>query len=434
MEYRFTLPVRKFNYYTPFTSSVCLTGIYLIISIVWILTSDSMAGKLAGKDTNTLQHLQQYKGILFVLLSGGLLYFISNRFYRNLAKSSQQRETLEKKFLALNEAAREGIFDCDLENMTARLNNKMRFFLPVVSDTIEDFWRIYQRRIHPDDIPQLLKEYDEIAKSERSVWQIEYRLLGCDNSYYHVVSSIYILRSAGGRPVRLIGTLLDISELRKLQADKYEQRLKHKRELAASVIRVQENERERWAQELHDNVCQLLTVGNLYLSRMEKCPETVPQLLPQAKKIIADSMAEIRQLSASIKPPSFSETTLKESVENLVAGIKRVKEIAFSFDFEKLNEMKLCEEQKLLSYRIVQEQLNNIIKYADAKKVEISLGQETNEFIIKVKDDGKGFNTGNAKKGIGLRNIQSRLQLYKGNMQIESSPGNGCTLVAAFHV
>jgi two-component system sensor histidine kinase UhpB len=410
-----------------------LTLIYLVVSITWILTSDSVAIRMAGQNATFLQHLQQFKGLFFVSVSAMLLYSVSNRFYNNLVASFRQRENLEKKFEGLNYAAREAIFDCDLEKMTAELNEKMRFFFPTAGNRVENFWAGFQERIHPEDLQNIRKEYNEIAHTSRSLWQIEHRLLGADEKYYHVISSIYIIRNEHSQlPVRLIGTILDITDLRKLQIEKYEQRLRHKQELAASMIRVQESERDRWAQELHDNVCQLLTVANLYLGQMEKKPGTIPQLLPQARTLVGNSMAEIRQLSASIKPPSFELATLRESLEKLTADIARVKEIIFLLHIDDLEEMIFDEDQKLLVYRIVQEQLNNILKYAEASKVEIAVRLVDETVTIRVVDNGKGFDPLHARNGIGLGNIRSRLQLHKGTLEIQSEPGKGCTLLARF--
>lgn len=86
-------------------------------------------------------------------------------------------------------------------------------------------------------------------------------------------------------------------------------------------------------------------------------------------------------------------------------------------------------------YRVVQEQVNNIVKYAEARSVEIKLDNtSSNQVLITVRDDGKGFDPEKVKTGIGLRNIQSRLQVYNGQMVIHSSPGNGCLLEASFPI
>jgi two-component system sensor histidine kinase UhpB len=79
-------------------------------------------------------------------------------------------------------------------------------------------------------------------------------------------------------------------------------------------------------------------------------------------------------------------------------------------------------------YRIVQEQFNNISKYASAKTVTLRIDADPDFLYLSVTDDGVGFDTTQKAKGIGLKNIQSRVEFYSGTMQIISAPGKGCSL------
>ena len=82
-------------------------------------------------------------------------------------------------------------------------------------------------------------------------------------------------------------------------------------------------------------------------------------------------------------------------------------------------------------YRIVQEQMNNITKYAQAKEVTIYLTAIDDQILLSIADDGQGFDTSKRNKGIGLKNIQNRIEFYAGSMKIISAPGQGCTLEIA---
>lgn len=410
-----------------------LTLGYLILSSLWILLSDSLAASIAHNDAGTFEKIQAVKGIFFVLLSGIFLYLLSQKLYTGIKISHLQKESILKKYMALNEAAREGIFDYDFRENKATLNNKMKFFYPCPGNEIDNFWQIYKQRIHPDDTAQLENEYLQILKTDKQTWQSEFRLLGTDEKYYRVISNSYLIRNnSTGEPLRLIGAVQDISDLRNLQAEYYEQKLSHKKRLAASIIRAQENERNRWAEELHDNVCQILSVANMYAIDISKYPEHAETLGPELKKLVGESLNEIRQLSANIKTPVFSEESLRESIENLSANINRIKPVSFKLNAKNLDESFLCSGQKLMIYRVVQEQVNNIIKYAEADEVEVRITISNDEAKIAVIDNGKGFDPGKVKTGIGLRNIQSRLQVYGGNMKIISAPGKGCTLHVSF--
>ncbi|MEJ0104000.1 MAG: sensor histidine kinase [Bacteroidota bacterium] len=417
-----------------FSPATWLTITYLLLSVSWILASDWLATHISGDDRHLFAKIQALKGLLFVFISAAILFMLSRKFYIDLRLSFQQNELMQAKYNAVNEAAREGFFDCDLINMTAKLNNKMKFFFPVHSNEVEDFWERYQTRIHPDDINRLLSEFEAVVASGKSNWLLEYQLLGSDNKYYIVISSIYIVRDKEtGKAIRLVGAVQDMTELRNLQAEYYEERLIHKQRLTASIIKAQENEKERWAGEMHDNVCQILGLVKLHLSEAITHKESSDELLPEADTLVSKALDEIRQLSASIKPPSFEKTTLTDSIEKLAASVSRFKYFDFTLNAIHFEEQKVSDEQRLSIYRIIQEQLNNIVKYAGAGKVEVNLSIDKDDRLhVMVKDDGKGFDPGKVKAGIGLRNMESRIEAHKGIMKIQSAPGMGCTMSASF--
>ncbi len=418
------------------SSSAVLAISYLILSVVWIMLGDSLAAEVAGNDTVLYEKIQSLKGLFFILVSAVFLYLFSRKLYLGIELSHLQTESVQKKYQALNEAAREGLFEYDYKENKASLNTKMKFFFPADGNEIPDFWQNCQRRIHPDDMERLSREYEEVVRTYRQIWKSEFRLLGADDKFYRVISNAYLIRhTTTNELIRLIGAIQDISDLRSLQTDYYEQKLKHRRALAASIIQAQETERTRWAEELHDNVCQILSVANMYAIDITDHPENLPALGPQLKKLVAESINEIRQLSATIRTPAFDQETLVESIEKLSANINRLQPVSIQLDNDSLNEGELENDKKLMIYRVVQEQVNNIVKYAEASSVEIKLDNtSTSQVLVTVRDNGKGFEPEKVRTGIGLRNIQSRLQVYNGSLVIHSSPGNGCLLEASFPV
>ena len=105
-----------------------------------------------------------------------------------------------------------------------------------------------------------------------------------------------------------------------------------------------------------------------------------------------------------------------------------VTKLKISFNAEGLHEASLNEEQKVTIYRIVQEQLNNVLKHAQASSVNIQLNTAGDHVNLLIEDNGKGFDTNAQRKGIGITNIISRAELFNGKVKIDSSPGNGCRL------
>lgn len=422
------------NEISGWSPAIVLTVSYLFLSIIWILWSDTLASQIAHNNNDLLEQLQHKKGVAFVIISGLLLFLVSHCLHIRLRKTDQQKCSLEQKIDALNIASRGGMIDYNIETGTAHINNKMKFFFPSLTNTVHDFLLQFLERIHKDERARVRSEYDLVVLSMQDIWTTEYRVLGTDNKYYTVISSLFLIRNEKGQIHRLIGEIQDVSQLRNLQAEYYNQQLKHKQRLASTIIKAEENERNRWAQELHDNISQILTVINLYLGNTKVKLDNNIAMIEEAKKMVSEAQQEIRLLSATMKPPAFSLMTLEQSIERLFTNINRIKKINFLFSTNELDDSKLNDEQKLMVYRVVQEQLNNIIKYAEASQVTINLYSLNDMVHINVSDDGKGFDNNKLSNGLGFRNIQSRLLIYNGQMKLESSPGKGCALSASFHI
>jgi two-component system sensor histidine kinase UhpB len=104
------------------------------------------------------------------------------------------------------------------------------------------------------------------------------------------------------------------------------------------------------------------------------------------------------------------------------------KNIQFTLNYDIDSSQMIDNKEELMFYRIVQEQVNNIRKYSKAKNVMIQLCIQGDNQQLTIADDGVGFDATAKNRGIGLKNIQSRVEFYSGTMDVVSSPGNGCTL------
>jgi len=112
----------------------------------------------------------------------------------------------------------------------------------------------------------------------------------------------------------------------------------------------------------------------------------------------------------------------------LISDIHTVKKFRIELNAESLDEITLSEEQKITIYRIIQEQMNNILKYADASLVNVCLQSTPEQIHLLIADDGKGFDPALRRKGVGITNMISRAELFNGKVKIDSTPGNGCRL------
>lgn len=199
-------------------------------------------------------------------------------------------------------------------------------------------------------------------------------------------------------------------------------------EITKAVLRAQEKERTYIGEELHDNINQLLTSASLYLSVIASEQGRIEELIPKSREILATAIEEIRKLSRRLVVPALRAQSLKQAVQELVTDISATTTILFFIDFKDAAEEVLAEEHKIVLYRMIQEQITNIIKYAQASSVHISLYEQKGQVILEVADDGKGFDLATVKKGTGLSNIFHRAATFNGSAEIETSPGKGCCI------
>ncbi len=211
--------------------------------------------------------------------------------------------------------------------------------------------------------------------------------------------------------------------LRKLQE---ERQLKQK-EITEAVIRVQEKERYEISKELHDNVNQQLTVAMMYIATAMKGGDNHQELLKQSSGFIFTAIEEIRKLSKALVTPLIKDFGLAKAIDGLVEDILVANEMNIEFFAQSFYEEDINYEFKLNIFRIVQEQMNNIIKHANAANVIIELYRDE-KIRLSVKDDGIGFDLAEKRKGIGLNNIISRTELYNGSIALQATPGDGCRL------
>ncbi len=234
----------------------------------------------------------------------------------------------------------------------------------------------------------------------------------------------------GVRAVLTIGN--NITEKIELERKLAEERIKNQKDITNAVIIAQEKEREILGKELHDNINQILVTTKLYIEYAMSNEENRGTLLNTAKNFIASAVNELRSLSKSLLPPSLGEVGLIMALDELVESIQAVNKFTLHTDWQDLEENQLSEELKLTIFRILQEQLSNIIKHAEAKNVWIKIKIKNQRLCLEVKDDGIGFNLTERNKGVGFKNIKSRAELHNGTNTVTSEPGDGCTLSVLF--
>jgi len=221
----------------------------------------------------------------------------------------------------------------------------------------------------------------------------------------------------------------DVTERIQLENELNEQRVTRQRQITEAVIVAQEKERTEIGKELHDNVNQILGASNLYINTAMTDEDMRQELLERSTELVSNAINEIRKISKSLITPGLREIGLIESIEDIIDDMRLVKDdLSIELDLQNIAEEQIEDRRKLALFRMVQEQLNNIVKHARATRVLIRLSIEGADIVLTVTDNGVGFDVSRHRKGVGITNIISRAELFNGTVEIQSAPGEGCTL------
>jgi PAS domain S-box-containing protein len=233
-----------------------------------------------------------------------------------------------------------------------------------------------------------------------------------------------------GELMHVITTFIDITERKELEEKLLREEISKQKIVTKATLEGQEKERKQIGEELHDNIGQQLTTTKLYLEiARATANEATLELISLATKSISDVINEVRNLSRALTPRSLGDLGLVESIKDLCDSIRTTQVFAIRFYHKNLDENGLTENLKLTLFRIIQEQINNILKHADATTILIRLVADAEQLMVSISDNGKGFDPYKVKKGLGINNIINRAEIFNGQVDIKTAAEEGCTLV-----
>ncbi|MEP6712502.1 MAG: PAS domain S-box protein, partial [Ferruginibacter sp.] len=204
-----------------------------------------------------------------------------------------------------------------------------------------------------------------------------------------------------------------ITQKKLLEAAILEQKVQEQKKISRAIIKAQEKERNHIGQELHDNVNQILAGTKLYMKIAAQGNEAVEKLIKYPMELIDSSIHEIRMLSSRQVTP-VKNINLKDLVCTLLGNIEKNTRLKTQLNYN-ITDQPIADDLKLNIYRIIQEQINNVVKYANAKNISISIVNVNSRINVEVADDGIGFNTNKKREGIGISNLINRVEAFNGD-------------------
>ncbi len=212
-----------------------------------------------------------------------------------------------------------------------------------------------------------------------------------------------------------------------------EQEAVHRNKLIIASIETQEAERERIARDLHDEIGAMLSAIKMKVNqakRKAKNNETLSGSLNETSDLLTESIQNVRRISHALLPPTLSTFGLAPTLKSHVENLQSPEGPKLTF-IQTGTSRRLSESEELGLYRVGMEMIGNAIKHAEAYEVIVKIQFESARITLSISDDGKGMNletSKSASRGLGLKNIESRLLSVKGTWEFKSEPGYGTSI------
>lgn len=281
--------------------------------------------------------------------------------------------------------------------------------------------------IHPEDLARVLNKL-ELAQRSLCDFSVNFRIVRKNGIVRHLYLEAKLEFDPNGKPNAFHGIVQDVTGTVLLENKLVRERSARQREITEAVITAQEKERAYIGRELHENINQILAVVNIYIQLAGTRVKDRKMYLDKSYEMVGNAIREIRTISKALVTPAENFIGLFGSIRNLLYDLKLMHAIKVEFHGNGTLEKCLNEKLQLTIFRIVQEQINNILKHAEADLVTIRLTKQDNQVILIISDNGLGCDISNVGNGVGIINIKSRTEAYQGIVSVLSKPGEGYEL------
>ncbi|WP_419393841.1 PAS domain S-box protein [Cytobacillus praedii] len=249
------------------------------------------------------------------------------------------------------------------------------------------------------------------------VWKGEIKNRAKDGTFYWVDTTIVPFLDDHNRPYQYLAIRHEITKRKKAEEEL--------QLMMAKIINVQEDERRRLSRELHDGIGQNLYSHLITINRLQT--ELNHPLLDQMQDEATEIIEELRDLSWTLRPSVLDDLGLIPAIRSYLVRYSDHSHINVHFDCY-LN-TRLSENKEITIYRIIQEALTNIRKYADTEEATVTIREMEDEVRVMIEDNGKGFDIHSVSRGVGLFSMEERAKAVQGNITIQSVKDSGTKII-----
>lgn len=362
-------------------------------------------------------------GVSILLLLGFIYYFTTekiNSFFSELKRSrekldsvSRALEETEERYRKLFDSTGDDIFVTDTEENIVEVNNAA---CESLGYNREELLKMKISDIKPE------KYRDQVTENRRIIFE----------KGTHRFDSEHITRSGQVIQVEFTSRLVSYGNQKLILSvvRNISRRVELERQILSAVIRGEERERQRFAREMHDGLGPLLSTAKLYVNELDSVTlsdEERKELIRHSNELIDEAVHATRTISNNLMPTVIHSYGLVKAVQAFCEKVNKTNQLNIKFETENI-EQRLESNVELILFRVISELINNTIKHARAENINILLVRKDDLLTLFFRDDGVGFIVDdiiNSGKGMGLKNIISRIRSINGTYSFNSRPGGG---------
>jgi PAS domain S-box-containing protein len=349
------------------------------------------------------------------LLIGGLLWQRTRK-----RKVEAHLRQSEERFRVMADASPSLIWMSDAQGKIIYLSGRWMSFTGHEHQAgYGDGWIAY---VHPDDIKNVRDIYRQ-ALSDRQSFSTECRLRGSNGVYRRIFNVASPLGNGTKTFAGFIGSAVDVTDQRLAQ---------HALEkVSGQLIEAQEQERNRIARELHDDICQRLAllsfgIDQVNLDSDEDSPSDIKENLKKIGSLCKEIASDVQSLSHQLHSSVLEYFGLATAIRSFCDELSRQYDVVIQLTAEDVRK-DLPKDISLSLFRITQEALHNAVKYSGVSRFTVDLHEDADTIQLLVMDQGAGFDVEEARKegGLGLVSMEERAHLVHGTISLQSKPGEG---------
>lgn len=204
-------------------------------------------------------------------------------------------------------------------------------------------------------------------------------------------------------------------------------------ELMKAIVETQEKERNRIALDMHDELGPLLSAVRLQVGSIATADSTkMHDVLNSTENLLDEAIGQIRQIIRDLVPRNIDQKGLPGVLKDMKLYFETFTPLKIDLMIDGWND-ELALQSEINIYRIIQEMVNNTVKHAGANQLSIIIRNDLEKMNLEVRDNGKGFDTEQLFQGSGLKNLETRIKMSKGEYAVKSTPGKGTSYYISFY-